>query len=72
MWEQYRRTFVRMQIAIAMVSLAIYLVFGHLWIQAATFLLVMQIGAIIGAMWGVRLKHMIDSRSARLPLQSRR
>ncbi len=71
MWEQYRRTFVRIQVAIAVVSLAIYFFFGHLWLQAATFFFVMQFAAVIGAMWGARLRRMIEGGSNRLPLQSR-
>ena len=58
MWEQYKKTFVRMQVLIAFVSLAV-LTWTHLVPLAAFFFAAMQLGAVSGAMWGVRLKEKV-------------
>jgi hypothetical protein len=55
MWAQYKKTFLRIQILILSVACAILFVTGRLP-QASVFFLVMQIGAVLGAMWGVRLQ----------------
>ncbi len=71
MWEHYKRTFVRMQILIALVTAAVYLFFGHIWSQAATFFVVMQVCAVLGARWAFRLTVMMRQSATRLPLESR-
>jgi hypothetical protein len=60
MWEQYKRTFVRMQALIAVVSVWV-LVSTHALPLATFFFAVMQGGAIGGAMLGVRLKEKVRS-----------
>jgi len=70
MWEHYKKTFVRMQILIAMLTVGVYLVAGHGWRQAGALFLVMQIGAIYGARWGVRFRKMMRQRAERLPLEA--
>jgi hypothetical protein len=71
MWQQvlqqYKRTFRGMQIAIAVVTIG-SLVLTHRVFVAAAFLVTMQVGAIFGAAWGVRLKTLFEgSRDRRLP-----
>jgi hypothetical protein len=56
MWSQYKTTFVRIQTLIAMVTCAVFFATDHRVPAAAMFFIVMQIGAVLGAMWGVRLK----------------
>jgi hypothetical protein len=56
MWEQYKRTFAFMQSAIAVFTVAIYLTLHHLVLLAALFFVVMQLAAVVGAMWAWRLK----------------
>jgi hypothetical protein len=58
MLEQYKKTFVRMQALIAVVSMGV-LVTTHAWPLATLFFATMQLGAIAGAMWGVRLKEKV-------------
>jgi hypothetical protein len=58
MLEQYKRTFVRMQVTIAAVSLGV-LCLTHVWHLATLFFATMQLGAIAGAMLGVRLKEKV-------------
>ena len=58
MWEQYKRTFVRMQALIAVVSYGV-LMSTHSSALATFFFATMQLGAIGGAMLGVRLKEKV-------------
>jgi hypothetical protein len=58
MWEHYKRTFVRMQAMIAVVSMGV-LLSTHALPLATFFFVAMQLGAIVGAMWGVRLKEKV-------------
>jgi uncharacterized membrane protein YfcA len=71
MLEFYRKTLLRVQIFILFVCLV-------LWWQAkvppvgvAVFLGVMEVGAVIGAWWGARLKRKVDDRLGVLPLKNR-
>jgi hypothetical protein len=67
MWDTYKRTFREMQIAIWLVTVSV-LVLTRREPLAAGFFVMMQGGAIFGAMWGARLKrHFGSSRANRLP-----
>jgi hypothetical protein len=63
MWEQYKKTFLRMQIAIWLVVAGV-LVFTRSLGGAATFLTTMQVGAIWGSVWGARLGKVSRGPSA--------
>jgi uncharacterized membrane protein YqjE len=56
MWPQYKKTFVATQSAIWL-----FVVVIALWSQrigtAAVFLVVMQLSAVIGALWSLRIKR---------------
>jgi MFS-type transporter involved in bile tolerance (Atg22 family) len=54
MWKQYRKTFVGMQVVVAMAASAI-LWWSRVPGLAALFFLVMQMAAVVGAFWGARL-----------------
>jgi uncharacterized membrane protein YqjE len=59
MWSQYKKTFTRIQAVILVVAIAV--VFAtHRLSAAAVFFGVMQVGALLGAMWGVRLKSKVQ------------
>ncbi len=58
MWDQYKKTFVRMQVMILFVTALVH-AWSHLWTVAAVFFAVMQTGSALGAMWGFRLKRKI-------------
>jgi uncharacterized membrane protein YfcA len=58
MWKQYKKTFVGMQLVIWAITGGV-LAWRHLWDLAAMFFVTMQIGAVIGAMWGQRLKSKV-------------
>ena len=57
MWEHYRRTLKPVQAAIATVTVAIYFGMHRMWFVAAVFFLMMQVGALFGALWGQRLRR---------------
>jgi len=56
MWTLYRSTFVRIQAVIAMVTFVALVATDYRVPAAAVFFAVMQIGAVLGAMWGMRLR----------------
>ena len=56
MWEHYKKTRIGMQLFIALASVVIFFVFGRSWAIAAGFFATMQVGAIVGAWWGARLR----------------
>ncbi len=67
MWEQYRRTFRSMQALIVVVTLVV-MSWSRSWTYAAAFFATMQVGALLGAMWGNQIKQRIrrpDELSAR-------
>jgi hypothetical protein len=70
MWQQYRKSLVSMQVFIAMITLGVFFLLGHQWATAAAFFVVMQISAVIGAVWACRVKALIQRSADRLPLQS--
>ncbi|HVR60516.1 MAG TPA: hypothetical protein VMU50_01390 [Polyangia bacterium] len=49
-----------MQVFIAMVVVALFFALGRAWALAAGFFLMMQVGAIFGAMWAARLKRRLN------------
>ena len=55
MWDQYRKTALGMQVLIWLVTFGV-LIWSRIWGLAAVFLVTMQIGAVLGAMWAVRLR----------------
>lgn len=71
MWEQYKKTAPVMQATIIAASIIIYFITGRLWFVALMFFVMMQIGALLGAAWGARLKSRIQGASNDLPLNRR-
>lgn len=66
MWEHYRKTFKGMQVLIALVAVAVYVFFGRQWRMAGTFFLVMQLSAVIGAVWAARIQAFVHRDSGRM------
>jgi hypothetical protein len=62
MWAQYQKTFLGTQAVIAMVTCAAFFAADHRASAAAVFFAVMQVGAVLGAMWAVRLKGKLALR----------
>jgi hypothetical protein len=63
MWDQYRKTFVGMQAVILIVTCGMFLAFNRLWALAALFFVTMELGALLGAVWGARLKRKVAGRA---------
>ena len=63
MWEHYKRTAGKTQAVIAVVTAGTYLYLGHVAARSAIFFLVMQVGAVVGALWGIRLKRKVDRQA---------
>jgi uncharacterized membrane protein len=57
MWEQYRKTAKGIQIVIAIVTIAMTIMTRHLAAGAA-FFVVMQLSALLGAGWALRLQRL--------------
>jgi uncharacterized membrane protein YfcA len=57
MWDHYKKTLVRMQVFIVLTTCALYFALSHRWIMAAVFFAMMQVGAVVGAWWGDRLRR---------------
>ncbi len=72
MWEQYRRYAVFNQLFIV-AACATALWFLHWpWFVVLLVFLLMQLGALVGAAWGARLKRKIEGQANRLPLEDRK
>jgi hypothetical protein len=63
MREQYKKTLVPTQITISLITFAA-LVYSHRLFAALSFFVVMQLGALLGAMWGARLKNKVERAMA--------
>ena len=55
MLEQYKKTLAPTQAVIAMIAVAV-LRLSHSWSLAGLFFLTMQVAAVIGAAWALRLR----------------
>jgi len=71
MWAQYRKTLIPTQILAATVCLCTLLLFKAPWQSIVAIFIAMQIGAILGARWAVRLKRKIEGARGHLPLSPR-
>jgi hypothetical protein len=60
MWTQYKKTFAKTQLVIALVTAGTYLGLGQVATRSLAFFLMMQVGALAGAAWGIRLKRKVD------------
>ena len=60
MWEQYKKTAKGIQIVIAIVTIAVTILTRHLAV-GAMFFVAMQLSALLGAGWAVRL-HRLQER----------
>ena len=63
MREQYKKTLIPTQITILVVTIAA-LLWSHRVAAALAFFVVMQLGAVLGALWGTRLKNKVERAMA--------
>ena len=71
MWQQYRKTLVPIQLFILVACVTVYFVM-HVWQVAVGVLVIMEIGALLGAAWAARLKTKMQAANDRLPLNPRK
>jgi hypothetical protein len=57
MWDQYKRTFVRMQFAILLVTAGMFRFFSRDVSLVVTFFVTLQLASLLGAYWGDRLRR---------------
>lgn len=58
MWDRYKKAFVGVEAAAALVAAAAYLFSGQDWRTAGTWFLVVQFAAVTGAVWAARIRSM--------------
>ena len=72
MWAQYRKTLIPTQLIVITICLCMFFLFKAPWLSILAVFVAMQIGAIVGARWAMRLKRKIAaSRGEPLPLSPR-
>jgi hypothetical protein len=59
MLEQYKKTLIPTQVFIAVITLGV-LFLTHRFVAAMAFFVIMQVGALVGVQWGLRLKGKIE------------
>jgi multisubunit Na+/H+ antiporter MnhC subunit len=59
MWDQYKKTFLGMQVVILLVTAGMYLVLSRDVAQVATFFATLQVAGLLGAYWGDRLRKRV-------------
>jgi hypothetical protein len=69
MWAHYQKTFIGTQFVIVLVALGVYLFIGHSLARSAVFFGVMQLSAVIGALWAARIRAILKRRMTAPPLQ---
>ena len=69
MWAQYRKTLIPTQFLVLTICLCMLFLFKAPWPTILAVFAAMEIGAVLGARWAVRLRRKIEaSRGERLPL----
>jgi hypothetical protein len=63
-WSQYKRTFLWTQLAVLLIAFQIHRLVHYQWNISGVFFVTMQLGAVLGAMWAVRLKRKLAATSS--------
>jgi hypothetical protein len=63
MLEQYRKTFLGVQALSFGATAWVYFGVAHSWAPAALVFLAMQVGGVVGAMWGSSLRRRMLQRN---------
>lgn len=69
MWQHYKKTFFGMQVTILIVTAAVYRYLGQNWVMTLSMFVTMQLGTVVGALWGSRLSRKIQGSPSALPLR---
>jgi len=62
MWDHYKKTFKSVQAAIAIATIGIYFGLHRMGFVTLVFFLVMQVGSLVGAAWGQRLRRKMTAQ----------
>ncbi len=65
MWDQYKRTFLGIQLVITAVTIFVFLI-SRFWAHAVVFYSIMQLGSVLGVAWGNRLRRRIRARQCEI------
>jgi hypothetical protein len=71
MWQQYRKHLIATQLFILAMCAVLYFLGKAPLASIVSVFAVMQLGALVGAWWGTRLKAKMQRDSDRLPLDRR-
>jgi uncharacterized membrane protein YfcA len=72
MWEQYRKTAAITQTFVLAVCAAMWFFANIPWPAVAALFVAMQLGALLGTWWGVRMRRRVTAEEDDLPLRRRR
>jgi hypothetical protein len=61
MWDQYKRTFLVVQLAAAWVAYVVYRDTHPAWVPTAVFVVLAQASAVLGAMWAAHRRRKLQS-----------
>jgi hypothetical protein len=64
MWDQYKKTFIGMQVVILLVTAGMFTVFTRNVALVAKFFATMQVASLLGAYWGDRLRKRVRAGAA--------
>jgi len=68
MWQHYRKTFIPIQIMIIIIGVMLMTVWKLPAVPTAAYLLIMEVFAVVGAMWAASLRRRIlRSQNSLLP-----
>jgi len=60
MWDQYKRTFMGVQVLAVATTLWVYFRMTHWWASAGLVFLTMQVGGVAGAAWANRIRRRVQ------------
>ncbi len=60
MWDQYKKTFLGVQVLAVGSALWVYFAMTHWWASAALVFLTMQLGGVEGAAWANRIRKRVQ------------
>ena len=69
MWGLYKRTFAGMQVVMVLAAVCGFLFVDRSWIRVGFFFAVMQVSAVVGAVWAARLSAALQRKKSALPLR---
>lgn len=63
MWEQYRKTFLGVQVVTLAVTAWVHFKVTHNWASTGVIFLTMQVGGVLGAAWAARLRRRMQQNA---------